>query len=263
MLEKKTGFPKESELVLCTVTNIQYNSVFAKLDEYKNLQGMIHISEISPGRIRNLRDFVKEGKVIVCKVLKVNEQRGHIDLSLRRVSESQRRLKQEGIKLAQKAEKIIEFAAKKLGTETKILAKDIQQKIVGEFQTIYDCFEDVVENDFDLKSLGLDKKTIDILEAEIRQKIKPASVKIEGTLTLNSYEPNGMDIVKEALILADKISDQVNIYYEGGGHFRLEVVAPEYKEAEKILQDTVEVAENFMEKNKGEFKFDRIETKKS
>ncbi len=59
MNDTKVGFPKESEIVICTVTNIQYNSVFVKLDEYKNLQGMIHISEISPGRIRNLRDFVK------------------------------------------------------------------------------------------------------------------------------------------------------------------------------------------------------------
>ncbi len=34
MLLHKEDFPEEDELVLCTVNNIQYHSVFVKLDEY-------------------------------------------------------------------------------------------------------------------------------------------------------------------------------------------------------------------------------------
>jgi len=63
MLLKKEGFPEEDELVLCTVTKIFHNGVFVDLDEY-NKGGMIHISEVSPGRIRTLSDFVKEGTKI-------------------------------------------------------------------------------------------------------------------------------------------------------------------------------------------------------
>ena len=106
MLLKKQGFPEDSELVLCTVTSVQFHSVFVNIDEYGK-GGMIHISEVSPGRIRNIRDFVKEGKKIVCKVLKVNEEKGYIDLSLRRVNEAERRRKIEDIKKEQNAEKII------------------------------------------------------------------------------------------------------------------------------------------------------------
>ena len=55
---------------MVTVTKIEYHSVFVELDEYGKT-ALIHISEISPGRIRNIRDFVKvEDKKIVCKVLK-------------------------------------------------------------------------------------------------------------------------------------------------------------------------------------------------
>ena len=98
MLHKKKGFPNEGDILFCTITKVQYNSVFVTLDEYENKSGMIHISEISPGRIRNIRDYVKEGKVIICKVLRVKKDRGHIDLSLRRVNESQRREKVEARK---------------------------------------------------------------------------------------------------------------------------------------------------------------------
>ena len=84
MFYKKPGKPEIGELVVCTVRKILPHSVFVSIDEYQNLEGMNHISEISPGRIRNLRDYVIEGKTIVCKVLNINQQ-GNIDLSLRRV----------------------------------------------------------------------------------------------------------------------------------------------------------------------------------
>ncbi len=111
MLAKKQGLPEEDELVLCTVTSVQHHSVFVNLDEYGKT-AMIHISEVAPGRIRNIRDYVKEGKVVVCKVLKINE-RGNVDISLRRVTEAQRRAKINQIKQGQKIEKIVEVTARK------------------------------------------------------------------------------------------------------------------------------------------------------
>ena len=120
MLFKKQGFPEESELVLCTVTSVQYHSVIVDIEEYGR-SGLIHISEVSPGRIRNIRDFVKEGKKVVCKVLRVKEEKGYIDLSLRRVNESEKRRKIESIKREQNAEKIVEIAALKLGLKTEEL----------------------------------------------------------------------------------------------------------------------------------------------
>jgi len=68
MLLKKTGFPEDEELVLCTVTGINPHSVFCTLDEYGGRTGMIHISEVAPGRIRNIREYVTKGKKVVCKV---------------------------------------------------------------------------------------------------------------------------------------------------------------------------------------------------
>ena len=96
MLYRRIGFPEDGELVLCTVTKVQSHSVFVRLDEFDK-GGMIHISEVSPGRIRNIRDFVKEDKIIVCQVLRVSRERGYIDLSLRRVNDNQKRKKLEEI----------------------------------------------------------------------------------------------------------------------------------------------------------------------
>ena len=70
------------DILLCVVEKIEGTVVFVKLPD--GSQGSIVLSEIAPGRIRNLRDYVFPGKNIVCKVLRIGS--GRIDLSLRRVT---------------------------------------------------------------------------------------------------------------------------------------------------------------------------------
>jgi len=76
MLYAIEGYPEEDEIVLCKVTKIFPNSVFVELLEYHK-PGMVHISEVSPGRIRNLRDFVSVDRQIICKILSVNKEKGY------------------------------------------------------------------------------------------------------------------------------------------------------------------------------------------
>ena len=56
MIFKKNNYPENNELIVCTVKKVLPHSVFCNLDEY-NHEGMIHISEVAPGRIRNMPDF--------------------------------------------------------------------------------------------------------------------------------------------------------------------------------------------------------------
>ncbi len=231
MLYKKSGYPEENDLVACTVTNVQYNSVFARLEEY-NRTGLIHISEISPGRIRNIRDYVKEGKLIICKVIGVDEKKGHIDLSLRRVTEIQKKQKTNERKQEQKAEKILEDLAKDLKKEVKTLYNDLTKEIFKDYEYLFQAFEDAVENKYDLKKLPHGKE----LDKIVKEKISPKTVTIQGVLTLNSYEPNGVVIIKEVLKKSD-----LDIKYLGSGKYSIKVVAKEYKEAEKKLKEELEI----------------------
>ena len=73
---------EEGQIVLCTVEKIVGTIVFVKLDEH-DTEGTITFSEISPGRIRNIRDYVVPGKKIACKILRMTSHGIH--LSLRRV----------------------------------------------------------------------------------------------------------------------------------------------------------------------------------
>jgi len=257
MLYRKKGYPIEDELVLCTVSSVQPHGVFATLDEYEK-GGMIHISEIAPGRIRNIRDYVVESKKIVCKVLKINEERGHIDLSLRRVNESQKREKIDEIKQEQIAEKIVENVANKLKIDIKNLYEELLRK--SEYDKLYPLFEDIIKGDVKLEQLGIDKNIAEELLAVMEQRIAKPEVEIKGDLKLRSYAPDGIEIIKAALKKAeDSAKGMLELRYKGGGDFKVILKAEDYKTAEKILKNSVDSAVEYMKKNKGGAEFIRQE----
>ena len=257
MLIKRTGFPEESDLVLCTVTKIEHNSVFVNIQEYDR-QGMIHISEIAPGRIRNIRDYVAEGKVIICKVLNVNKERGYIDLSLRRVSEGQRRTRSDEIKQEQRAEKIIELTAHVLKKDFKQLYDEISSKLSQNYFYIYNAFEDVISGALELHEL-FDKSLADALLKTIKEKIKPKEVIVGGDLTLSVWDEQGVDIVKKILVEAEKKEENTTIRYLGGGKYRILVKGNDYKKVEKTLKDSSDYICDAIKKHKGRAEYVKVE----
>ncbi|MFC1691168.1 translation initiation factor IF-2 subunit alpha [Nanoarchaeota archaeon] len=257
MLYRRQGFPEEGELVTCTVADVQKHSVFVKLDEYGK-QGLIHIAEVSPGRIRNIRDFVSEGKVIVCKVLRVNLDRGHIDLSLRRVSEGMRRSKIESLKQELKAEKIIEFASKQLKKPLEPLYEDIFSKVSKEYEMLYLFFEDVVSGNADLKILELDKKTEEVLSELIKQRIKPLEIVLKGKLKAWCYSADGLSVIKDALSVAEN-QEKAQIIYDGGGTYTLTVVAEDPKIAKNLLTEVSSEIIKRLKENEGNGEFIQLE----
>lgn len=261
MMLKKKGMPEENEVVLCTVTKVQFHSVFVTIDEYENKSGMIHISEISPGRIRNIRDFVKEDKVIVCKVLRINMERGHIDLSLRRVTESQRREKVNNLKKEQVVDKILESAGKEQGKKSHELYDAALKVLKEEYGNVYDFFEAIVMEEDNISKLGFDEKLSKDIEVLVKQRIKPREVHIRGAFNIVSYEPDGVEHIKEALMEAEKVDENVDVRYNGAGKYSMDVKAENYKDAEKIVAETTKIVVEIMKKHKGEAAFVREEKK--
>ena len=259
MLFKKQDFPEEGELVLCTVTSVQFHSVFVDMDEYGK-GGMIHISEVSPGRIRNIRDFVKEGKKIVCKVLRINKEKGYIDLSLRRVNESEKRRKIDEIKRQQNAEKIVEVVAEKVGLKTEQLYSEIAGNALKVYSSLYQFFEDAVSNEKAVENLGIDKKYAKAIYDTVKLRIKPSEVEITGKLKITTYAPNGIELVKESLKKAQEaVKGNININYLGSGQYRFFVTASNYKDAEKLMKNATDAAVGVITKQEGIAEFSREE----
>lgn len=237
MFYKKDNFPEEDELVICTVQKILPHSVFCTLDEYKIKEGLLHISEVSPGRIRNIRDYVIEGKKIICKILHVDKEKNQIDLSLRRVSLTARKQKDKEYKQEQKAEKLLESLAEKLNINLEEAYKKVGYAIIDKYGLIHPFFQEISEKDESLlTNIGVDKKIAEMLTKIIKEKIKASEVKISAVLTLKSYEENGIEVIKKILKNIKDINLNISINYISAPKYGITIKSKDYKEAEEIFK---------------------------
>ena len=257
MLYKKENFPEEGEIVLCTVKKILPNSVFVTLDEYRDREGIVHISEISPGRIRTIRDFVLEGKKIVCKILRVNRERNQLDLSLRRVTVSMQIAKRTEIKLEQKAEKLLEFVAQQKKTTVEALYKQIGEKLVKTFGSLNAAFNEVLQQgEKVLTDLGVESSLAKKLAELIQTRMKPAEVEVTGVVELRSRAPNGIEIIRQVIKRTEEYAktkkcDPV-FKYLGAPRYSMSLKAVNYKMGDIALRDISEFLIRAMEKEGGE-----------
>ena len=120
MTERKPEWPEPGDLVIATIETVTDYGAYANLDEY-NKRGLLHVSEISSSWIRNIRDYVREGQKTVLKVLRVDPEKGHIDLSLRRVTKRAKIEKIRSWKQDRKAEALLREIAEKLAVPNEEL----------------------------------------------------------------------------------------------------------------------------------------------
>merc|ERR1719310_836976 len=80
-------FPEIDEVVMVQVSAIAEMGAYVRLLEYNNIEGMILLSELSRRRIRSINKLIRVGKTEVVMVLRVDKEKGYIDLSKRRVSQ--------------------------------------------------------------------------------------------------------------------------------------------------------------------------------
>lgn len=260
MVRKRHALPSEDELVICTITKVFSHGAFASLDEYGGNTGFIHISEVASTWIKNIRDFVKEGQKTVAKVLSVDAQKGHVDISTRRVGDSQKKTKMQEWKRAQKSEKLLEIVAKKVNKSLDDAYGEVGFKLEEKYGEIYAALEEISTfGSGAFSGLSVPEYWIEPVVQIARENVALPLVNITGYLDLKSPAPNGIEIIKEALISArnEKFGEDVklDIRYVGSPRHRINVTAPDYKTAEESLKKCAEKAMAVIEEKGGSGKF--------
>ena len=257
---ERSGWPEEGDLVVCTVKKVTDFGAFVELDEYGGKEGLIHISEVASGWVKYIRDHVREGQKIVCKVLYVDTAKHHIDLSLKDVNEHQRREKIQQWKNEQKAEKWIQYVAKVTKTGKEDLSRIIGT-LYERFGNVYTAFERARANGSSfLTEIGISKEFAEMIKKVAEENLKKPQVDIAGYIDLTNPLPDGIEHIKKALRAASVINADdiaIDITYTGAPRYRIHVVAPDYKKAESILKKSAQAAIKIIEKEDGAGEFHR------
>jgi translation initiation factor 2 subunit 1 len=259
LIIKRGGYPSRGEIVIGTVKRVLDFGAFITLDEYEGKEGMVHISEVAAGWIKDIREHVKKGQKVICKVLDVNPKRGHIDLSIKDVNERQRREKLQQWKNELKAFKWLEIIGEKLNLDRKELEK-IGKKLLKEYEAIYSAFEEAAYEGYEVLVPTVGEEFAKEMAEIARENIKPRRVKVRGYFELRSNASDGVERIKKSLIEAYSVKGdgtELKIEYVGAPKYRIVVEADDYKTAEAVLKEVSNKVLKAMKKLGGEARFIR------
>jgi len=256
----KKNYPDEGELVVGTVVKVQNFGAFVSLDEYPGREGFIHIAEIATGWIKRVRNHVREKQKVVCKVIHVDKTKGHVDLSLKRVNEHQRRGKIQEWKNTQKSEKLMGMVANRLGETVEQCHKDFGEELVKKYGSLHAAFEECAYDVNTLKNDGFKGDWLKYFELIAKDNISIPFVKVKGYLSINSWRSDGVNRIRTALLDAERSEFEdveIQIKYIGAPRYMITVKAPDYKVAEDEMKKAIERAKEYIKKYDGNCEFHR------
>lgn len=260
MVLGRAEWPETGELIVATVSGIVPYGAYVKLDEYDDKEGLIHISELSSRWVKNIRDHVREGQKTVLQVLRVDPEKGHVDLSLRRVGDRERREKLLQWKQAKRGELILERAAEEMGVSHEDAYKEVGSAIEAQYGSIYAGLEEAVERgEKTLVKVGVPSGWATLLTEIAKAKIRVRRVGVKGVLELTSPGPDGVEVLrgafKKAMSVRKPGGTHIKIYVLGAPRYRIEVSSRGYKTAEEVLDNATKAAIEVVEAAGGEGKF--------
>lgn len=199
-------YPEVEDVVMVNVRSIAEMGAYVHLLEYNNIEGMILLSELSRRRIRSINKLIRVGRSECVVVIRVDKEKGYIDLSKRRVSQEDIAKCEEKFAKAKAVNSILRHVAEVLQYETDEQLEELYEKSAWFFDDKYkkqassfDAFKHAVNDPSILNECNLDEETKDVLLNNIKRRLTPQAVKIRADIEVACYGYDGIDAVKNAL----------------------------------------------------------------
>jgi translation initiation factor 2 subunit 1 len=270
MVHSPTKFPEIGEFVVAKVETVNPTYAYVNLEDYEGntpggrARGMVHVGEIASHWVRNIHDFIKENQRVVLKVLRTDEVKGHIDLSLRRVSPQQKKEKLKTWKRAVKAENILqiigEHVEKSLDEMFEAWGFQLWREYGGDILTAFEEIKEEGPNtivQWDTVPEEWRQFIFDIID----QNVEIPYVSITAEMKVSSLSPTGVQDVKEALLAGLNVEHEkgvkVSMHVIGAPRYKLDIVAKDYQDAEDLYGQIQRAVEGSMKKCHGEVAFTR------
>ncbi|MGK0209203.1 MAG: translation initiation factor 2 alpha subunit (eIF-2alpha) [Patescibacteria group bacterium] len=229
---------QEDDVVLCTVDSVDNNICFAHLPD--GTKGTIISSEIAPGRIKFMRQYVVPKKRIVCKVLSVSND--NISLSLRRVNAKERKDVMQSYKQ--------ELANK---TALKQILKDKYPETEKAILEDYDDLPSFIE-----ESRGNSKIIAKYIEEQFREQVQKITEKrkkeiaIKYEIELKMTDGDGVTKIKD-LFKTD--NEKIKITYISAGKFLVRLSTEDFKTGKREITEYIENLQATAKKLNYDFSF--------
>lgn len=202
-------YPEVDEVVMVNVQEIAEMGAYVKLLEYDNIEGMVLLSELSRRRIRSIQKLIRVGKNEVAVVLRVDKEKGYIDLSKRRVSAEDIVKCDERYNKSKAVHLILRHCAEKFSIPLETLYTTVGWPLSRKYGHAYDAFKLSITDPTIFESVEAPSSDVlDELKLYISRRLTPQPIKIRADIEVSCFSYEGIDAIKKALKTAEDESTE-------------------------------------------------------
>ncbi|ORY65469.1 eukaryotic translation initiation factor 2 alpha subunit-domain-containing protein [Pseudomassariella vexata] len=184
---------------------------YVKLLEYDNIDGMILLSELSRRRIRSIQKLIRVGRNEVVVVLRVDKEKGYIDLSKRRVSPEDIVKCEERYNKGKMVHSIMRHVAEKTLVPIETLYESIAWPLNKKYGHSIDAFKLSITNPDVWGDITFPSEAVaEELKSYISKRLTPQPTKVRADVEVTCFEYEGIDAVKAALRTAEARNTEEN-----------------------------------------------------
>mmetsp|Transcript_28576 Transcript_28576/g.60597 ORF Transcript_28576/g.60597 Transcript_28576/m.60597 type:complete len:341 (-) Transcript_28576:251-1273(-) len=202
-------YPEIESLVMVNVRTIADMGAYVSLLEYNNIEGLILLSELSRRRIRSINKLIRVGRNEVAMVLRVDKDKGYIDLSKRRVSPEDVAACEDRFNKAKAVHGVLRHLAERRKFHLEDLYERIAWPLYRKYGHAYDAFKIALaeesggggngEADDPFSTIEVPPDVVDELKLYIRRRLAPQPVKIRADVEVSCFTYEGIDAIRDAL----------------------------------------------------------------
>lgn len=207
-------YPEVESVVVVNVRNVAEMGAYVSLLEYDNIEGMILLSELSRRRIRSIHKLIRVNRNEVVMVLRVDKEKGYIDLSKRRVSPEDVQACEERFNKAKAVHGVLRHVAERRKFFLEELYERIGWPLYRKYGHAYDAFKLAISEDKNAGDPFEDLEIPDDLKEEIKtyilRRLAPQPIKIRSDVEVSCFTYEGIDAIREALFAGMALGTETN-----------------------------------------------------
>merc|ERR1711991_7179 len=202
-------YPEVDQLVMVLVRSVTEMGAYVSLLEYNNIEGMILLTELSRKRIRSIPKLIRVGRNEVVVVVRVDKEKGYIDLSKRRVAPEDYAKCEEKYQKSKTVHSIMNHVAQVTDSNLEELYQAVGWPLYQKFGHAFDAFKlAITEPDRVFEDITMSDEVKDTLLLNIRRRLTPQPHKLRADLEVTCFTYEGIESIKRALRAGEDMSTE-------------------------------------------------------
>ena len=198
-------YPEVDEVIMVNVADIGEMGAYVTLLEYDNIEGMILLSELTRKRIRSVHKLIRVKRNEVVMVLRVDKEKGYIDLSKRRVSAEDIAKCEDRYNKAKAVHSVMRHVADLHKVDLESVYTSVGWPLYKKYGHAYNAFKlALTGSDEDIfEGLNVSEETKEQIITYVKRRLAPQPIKIRADIEVTCFSYEGIDAIKEGLTLGE------------------------------------------------------------